>query len=117
MAAVYPLLRPWVESVAPDDLQLIRVAEYTFRAQVANHWRRDNMFILGDAAIQTLLKRLLQRCQLGLPLFKQTQTLADDLARRCVGQRDQRREALHKLAVFRDDTLRLVCLSRLAWAM
>lgn len=50
MAALYPLLRPWVEGVAPDDLQLIRVAEYTFRAQVANHWRRDNMFILGDAA-------------------------------------------------------------------
>lgn len=50
MAALSPLLRPWVEGVAPDDLQLIRVAEYTFRAQVANHWRRDNMFILGDAA-------------------------------------------------------------------
>ena len=28
----------------------MRVAEYTFRAQVANRWRRDNMFILGDAA-------------------------------------------------------------------
>ena len=50
MAALDPLLRPWVEGVAAADLQLIRVAEYTFRAQVANHWRRDNMFILGDAA-------------------------------------------------------------------
>ena len=28
----------------------MRVAEYTFRAQVANSWRRNNMFILGDAA-------------------------------------------------------------------
>ena len=28
----------------------MRVAEYTFRAQVANRWRRGNMFILGDAA-------------------------------------------------------------------
>ncbi|MGA9678837.1 MAG: FAD-dependent monooxygenase, partial [Mycobacterium sp.] len=27
-----------------------RVAEYTFRAQVATSWRRNNMFILGDAA-------------------------------------------------------------------
>ena len=28
----------------------MRVAEYTFRAQVANRWHRGNMFILGDAA-------------------------------------------------------------------
>ena len=50
MAALYPLVRPWVEGVSPDDLELIRVAEYTFRAQVAERWRRGNMFILGDAA-------------------------------------------------------------------
>ena len=50
MAALYPLIRPWVEGIAPEELDLVRVAEYTFRAQVANHWRRDNMFILGDAA-------------------------------------------------------------------
>ncbi len=50
MAALYPLLRPWVEGVASQDLELIRVAEYTFRAQVADHWRRDNMFLVGDAA-------------------------------------------------------------------
>lgn len=50
MAALYPLIRPWVQSVAPEQLQLVRVAEYTFRAQVANRWRRANMFILGDAA-------------------------------------------------------------------
>jgi 3-(3-hydroxy-phenyl)propionate hydroxylase len=50
MAALYPLIRPWVKDVAPDDLELVRVAEYTFRAQVANRWHAGNMFILGDAA-------------------------------------------------------------------
>ncbi|MGE5696525.1 MAG: bifunctional 3-(3-hydroxy-phenyl)propionate/3-hydroxycinnamic acid hydroxylase [Candidatus Sericytochromatia bacterium] len=50
MAALYPLIRPWVEGIAPEQLELLRVAEYTFRAQVADRWRRDNMFILGDAA-------------------------------------------------------------------
>ena len=50
MAALHPLIRPWVEDVAPEELELVRVAEYTFRAQMANHWRRGNMFILGDAA-------------------------------------------------------------------
>jgi FAD binding domain len=28
----------------------VRVAEYTFRAQIADRWRRGNVFILGDAA-------------------------------------------------------------------
>jgi 3-(3-hydroxy-phenyl)propionate hydroxylase len=50
MTALYPLIRPWAKGVAPEQLELVRVAEYTFRAQVANHWRRGNMFILGDAA-------------------------------------------------------------------
>ncbi|MDT2003940.1 bifunctional 3-(3-hydroxy-phenyl)propionate/3-hydroxycinnamic acid hydroxylase [Rhodococcus opacus] len=50
MAALYPLIRPWVEGVALDELELGRVAEYTFRAQVANRWHRGNMFVLGDAA-------------------------------------------------------------------
>jgi 3-(3-hydroxy-phenyl)propionate hydroxylase len=50
MAALYPLIRPWVEGVAPEQLELVRVGEYTFRAQVANRWHRGNMFILGDAA-------------------------------------------------------------------
>ena len=50
LAAVYPLILPWLSGVAPEHLELLRVAEYTFRAQVADHWRRGNMFILGDAA-------------------------------------------------------------------
>ena len=50
MAALYPLIQPWLEGVAPEQLELVRVAEYTFRAKVANRWHRGNMFILGDAA-------------------------------------------------------------------
>ena len=50
LSALYPLIRPWVEGVAVERLTLLRVAEYTFRAQVANRWRGGNMFILGDAA-------------------------------------------------------------------
>jgi 3-(3-hydroxy-phenyl)propionate hydroxylase len=50
MAALYPLIRPWVDVVVLEELELVRVAEYTFRAQVADRWRRGNTFILGDAA-------------------------------------------------------------------
>lgn len=50
IAALYPLIRPWVDGVGPERLTLLRVAEYTFRAQVADRWRRDGMFLLGDAA-------------------------------------------------------------------
>ncbi|MEO3756691.1 bifunctional 3-(3-hydroxy-phenyl)propionate/3-hydroxycinnamic acid hydroxylase [Mycobacterium sp. B14F4] len=50
LAAVYPMIRPWLSDVTPAQLELLRVAEYTFRAQVADRWRRGNMFILGDAA-------------------------------------------------------------------
>src|SRR4029453_15944971 len=47
MAGLYPLIRPWVEDVAPEQLELVRVAEYTFRAQMANCWTRGTSFILG----------------------------------------------------------------------
>jgi 3-(3-hydroxy-phenyl)propionate hydroxylase len=47
---LYPLIRPWVQGVPPESLELVRVAEYTFRAQLADCWRRDNIFLLGDAA-------------------------------------------------------------------
>jgi 3-(3-hydroxy-phenyl)propionate hydroxylase len=49
--ALGPLLGRWVDGL--DDLQLIRVAEYTFRAQVADRWRRGPVFLLGDAAHTT----------------------------------------------------------------
>ncbi|MET0699808.1 MAG: bifunctional 3-(3-hydroxy-phenyl)propionate/3-hydroxycinnamic acid hydroxylase [Mycobacterium sp.] len=48
--ALLPLIRPWVADVPAQALELVRVAEYTFRAQLADCWRRDNMFLLGDAA-------------------------------------------------------------------
>ena len=50
LAALRPLIAPWLGSVADGQLRLIRVAEYTFRAQLADRWRRGNTFLLGDAA-------------------------------------------------------------------
>ncbi|BBZ03557.1 3-(3-hydroxyphenyl)propionate hydroxylase [Mycolicibacterium chitae] len=50
VAALHPLIAPWTRDVDDADLQLIRVAEYTFRAQLADCWRRGNVFLLGDAA-------------------------------------------------------------------
>lgn len=45
-----PLISPWISTVPVGELTLVRVAEYTFRAQIASRWRRGNVFILGDAA-------------------------------------------------------------------
>lgn len=47
---VGPLIRPWVQHVPGAELRLVRVAEYTFRAQLADHWHRGRIFLLGDAA-------------------------------------------------------------------
>ncbi|MDX6253160.1 MAG: 3-(3-hydroxy-phenyl)propionate hydroxylase [Kribbellaceae bacterium] len=48
--ALRPLIGPWVEGIPCDRLELVRVAEYTFRAQLADRWRDRNVFLLGDAA-------------------------------------------------------------------
>ncbi len=48
--ALGPLIRPWVQHVSGAELRLVRVAEYTFRAQIADRWRRGRIFLLGDAA-------------------------------------------------------------------
>lgn len=48
LAALQPFIAPWIPDGA--ELQLVRVTEYTFRAQLADRWRRDNVFLLGDAA-------------------------------------------------------------------
>ncbi|MEI6251678.1 MAG: bifunctional 3-(3-hydroxy-phenyl)propionate/3-hydroxycinnamic acid hydroxylase [Mycobacteriaceae bacterium] len=45
-----PLIAAWLGSTPDSDLRVIRVAEYTFRAQIADRWRRGNTFLLGDAA-------------------------------------------------------------------
>ncbi|MDG5484156.1 bifunctional 3-(3-hydroxy-phenyl)propionate/3-hydroxycinnamic acid hydroxylase MhpA [Mycolicibacterium gadium] len=48
--ALRPLIAPWTSNVTDDDIELIRVTEYTFRARIADRWRRGNIFLLGDAA-------------------------------------------------------------------
>lgn len=48
--ALRPLIAPWIGDVPPAALTLVRVAEYTFRAKIADSWRRGNIFLLGDAA-------------------------------------------------------------------
>ena len=48
--ALQPLIGPWVQGIPCEQLELVRVAEYTFRAQIADHWRDRNVFLLGDAA-------------------------------------------------------------------
>ena len=50
MTALRPLIAPWTAGVDDDRLDLLRVTEYTFRAQIADRWRRGNVFLLGDAA-------------------------------------------------------------------
>jgi len=47
------LLRPWLNAHAFERAEIIRHAEYTFRARVAEQWRRGRLFIAGDAAHQT----------------------------------------------------------------
>ncbi len=44
------LLRPWRVAA---DLEIVRKAEYVFRAGVAARWRQDHVLLLGDAAHQT----------------------------------------------------------------
>ncbi|GLZ09790.1 3-(3-hydroxyphenyl)propionate hydroxylase [Actinomadura sp. NBRC 104425] len=48
--ALSRLLAPWTGDVPWERLHLLRHAEYTFRAQVADRWRHGRVFILGDAA-------------------------------------------------------------------
>jgi 3-(3-hydroxy-phenyl)propionate hydroxylase len=50
LAALKPLMAPWISRVHDDELEIIRVTEYTFMAQLADRWRRGNILLLGDAA-------------------------------------------------------------------
>jgi len=47
---LHPLLTPWTKDIPAARLKIVRVAEYTFRAQVADRWRDRRVFLLGDAA-------------------------------------------------------------------
>ncbi|MEU4132995.1 bifunctional 3-(3-hydroxy-phenyl)propionate/3-hydroxycinnamic acid hydroxylase [Streptomyces wuyuanensis] len=46
------LVTPWVDLPASesDDFEVIRQAQYTFQARLADRWRRGRVFLLGDAA-------------------------------------------------------------------
>ena len=50
LQALQPLISPWTSRVQDDEFELIRVTEYTFKAEMADRWRRGNVFLLGDAA-------------------------------------------------------------------
>jgi 3-(3-hydroxy-phenyl)propionate hydroxylase len=50
IATLHPLLSPWTKAIPPAELEIVRVAEYTFRAQIADRWRDRRVFLLGDAA-------------------------------------------------------------------
>ncbi len=44
------LLRHWLAAAPEAELDLVRVADYTFRAEVADKWREGAVFLAGDAA-------------------------------------------------------------------
>ncbi|MGW2640157.1 bifunctional 3-(3-hydroxy-phenyl)propionate/3-hydroxycinnamic acid hydroxylase MhpA [Streptomyces sp. NPDC001348] len=44
------LIAPWVDPVPGADFEVLRQARYTFRARIADRWRRGRVFLLGDAA-------------------------------------------------------------------
>ncbi|MEE6136533.1 bifunctional 3-(3-hydroxy-phenyl)propionate/3-hydroxycinnamic acid hydroxylase [Mycobacterium sp. 050128] len=47
---IEPLIAPWLGEIPAEELRLVRVTAYTFRAKVASRWRDRNVFVLGDAA-------------------------------------------------------------------
>ncbi|MCF8604515.1 bifunctional 3-(3-hydroxy-phenyl)propionate/3-hydroxycinnamic acid hydroxylase [Gordonia sp. HY442] len=47
------LLAPWMSPEQIAESEIMRQAFYTFRARVAHTWRRDRVFLAGDAAHQT----------------------------------------------------------------
>ena len=50
IARLHPLIAPWTTDIPVEQLEIVRVAEYAFRAQVADRWRDRRIFLLGDAA-------------------------------------------------------------------
>ncbi|MFJ1973814.1 bifunctional 3-(3-hydroxy-phenyl)propionate/3-hydroxycinnamic acid hydroxylase [Streptomyces sp. NPDC087903] len=43
------LMAPWTDA-ADGDFEVVRQAQYTFRARIADRWRQGRVFLLGDAA-------------------------------------------------------------------
>ncbi|MFE9958908.1 bifunctional 3-(3-hydroxy-phenyl)propionate/3-hydroxycinnamic acid hydroxylase [Micromonospora sp. NPDC005299] len=50
MARLHPLISRWTGQIPVAELEIVRAAEYTFRAQVTDRWRDRRVFLLGDAA-------------------------------------------------------------------
>ncbi|MEU6764949.1 bifunctional 3-(3-hydroxy-phenyl)propionate/3-hydroxycinnamic acid hydroxylase [Streptomyces sp. NPDC046853] len=48
--ALRRLIAPWVRTIPDERLSVLRCAEYTFRARVAQRWRAGPVFLAGDAA-------------------------------------------------------------------
>ncbi|WP_133917243.1 bifunctional 3-(3-hydroxy-phenyl)propionate/3-hydroxycinnamic acid hydroxylase MhpA [Streptomyces sp. NBC_00582] len=47
---VRELVAPWLPPSYDGDFEVVRETQYTFRARVADRWRRGRVFLLGDAA-------------------------------------------------------------------
>jgi 3-(3-hydroxy-phenyl)propionate hydroxylase len=47
---IVELIRPWLGTVAPANLTVLRRTWYTFHGAVADRWRDRRVFLLGDAA-------------------------------------------------------------------
>ncbi|WP_330323690.1 bifunctional 3-(3-hydroxy-phenyl)propionate/3-hydroxycinnamic acid hydroxylase MhpA [Streptomyces pseudovenezuelae] len=47
---VRELVAPWLPPSYEGDFEVIREAQYTFRARLADRWRSGRVFLLGDAA-------------------------------------------------------------------
>ncbi|MDB4873158.1 MAG: mhpA [Gemmatimonadales bacterium] len=50
LARLHPLISRWTGDISVEKMEIVRAAEYTFRAQVADRWRDRRVFLLGDAA-------------------------------------------------------------------
>ncbi|MGW6063075.1 bifunctional 3-(3-hydroxy-phenyl)propionate/3-hydroxycinnamic acid hydroxylase MhpA [Streptomyces sp. NPDC055189] len=48
--ALRHLIGPWVRTIPDEHLSVLKCAEYTFRARVAQRWRAGPVFLAGDAA-------------------------------------------------------------------
>ncbi|CAM5661514.1 putative NADH-specific resorcinol 4-hydroxylase [Streptomyces afghaniensis] len=47
---VRELVAPWLPPSYDGDFEVVREAQYTFRARLADRWRSGRVFLLGDAA-------------------------------------------------------------------
>jgi 3-(3-hydroxy-phenyl)propionate hydroxylase len=47
---VRDLIAPWLPPTYDGDFEIVRRTNYTFRARIADRWRRGRVFLLGDAA-------------------------------------------------------------------